>query len=73
MIYQLRKEFTMPPREELETMPRLSVNTWYGKLKPRVCTLDPNPQVLQQQVMYHPKKNKKSKIKQPVSAAQPST
>ena len=39
----------------------------------KVCTLDPNLQVFGQQVMYNPRKNKKSTIKQPVSTTQPST
>ena len=36
----------MPPREKVETQPSQSVIAWYGKIKPRVCILDPNPQVL---------------------------
>ena len=28
MIYQLRKEFTMPPREEAQTKPSQSVSAW---------------------------------------------
>ena len=63
----------MPPREEEETKPSQSIKAWYGELKPRMCTPDPNPQLLQQHVMHHPKKNKKSKIKQPVLAAPPRT
>ena len=50
-VYQLRKEFTMPPRDNEETRPGQSVSAWYGKVKPRLCMPNPTPQVLQQQVM----------------------
>ena len=40
--------------------------------KPRVCTLDPNPQVLVQQVLYKPSKQKHPKVKRIVSATQSS-
>ena len=65
IVYQLKQEFTMPPRDNEETQPNQSVSTWYGKIKPRVCTLDPTPQVLQQQVMYTPR----AKVKAPSTAA----
>ena len=45
----------MPPRDNEETQPSQSVSAWYGKVKPRVCTPNPTPQVLQQQVMYKPR------------------
>ena len=55
----------MPPRKEAETKPSQSVSAWYGKLKPRVCTPDPSPQVLQQQVRYNPRKKKNLKYNNP--------
>ena len=46
------------------------VSAWYGKVKPRVCTPNPTPQVLQQQVMYKPRKQKRGKVKAPTTATQ---
>ena len=48
----------MPPRDNEATQPSQSVSAWYGKVKPRVCTPNPTPQVLQQQVMYKPRQQK---------------
>ena len=70
IVYQLRKEFTMPPRDNEETQPSQSVSAWYGKVKPRVCTPNPNPQVLQQQVTYKPRKQKHAKVKAPATTNQ---
>ena len=55
MVYQPTREFTMPPpRDETETQPSQSISAWFSKIKPRVCSPDPNPQVLhlQVQVLY---------------------
>ena len=60
----------MPPRDNVETQPSQSVSAWYGKVKPRVCTLNPTPQVLQQQVMYKPRKQKRAKVKAPTTVTQ---
>ena len=70
IVYQLRKEFTMPPRDNEKTQPSQSMSAWYGKVKPRVCTPNPTPQVLQQQVMYEPWKQKHAKVKAPTKATQ---
>ena len=71
-VYQLRKEFTMPPRDNEETQPSQSVSqfvsAWYGMVKPRVCTPNRTPQVLQQQVTYEPRKQKRAKVKAPTTA-----
>ena len=69
IVYQLRTEFTMPPRDNEETQPSQSVGTWYGRIKPRVCTPDPTPQVLQQQVLCKPMTQKCAKVKAPSTAA----
>ena len=53
----------MPPRDNEETQPDESVSAWYGKIKPRVCNPDLTAQVLQQQVMYKPRKQKRAKVK----------
>ena len=66
-VYQLRRGFTMPPRDEAETQPSQSISAWYGKIKPRVCAPNPSPQALQQQVLYKPSKQKHAKVKDPVS------
>ena len=58
----------MPPRDEAETQPSQSVSAWYGNVKPRVCTLDPSPQALPQQVLYKLGKQKRAKVKKPVLA-----
>ena len=50
--------------------PSQSVSAWYGEIKPRVCTPDPTPQVLQQQVMYKPRKQKRAKVEAPATATQ---
>ena len=63
IVYQLRKEFTMPPRDNEETQPSQSVGAWCGKIKPRVRNPGPTPQVLQQQLMYEPRKQKRAKLK----------
>ena len=68
IVYQLRKVFIMPPRDNEATQPNRSVSTWYGKVKPRVCTPNTTPQVLQQQVMYKFRKQKRSKVKAPATA-----
>ena len=60
----------MPPRDNEATQPSQSVSAWYGKVKPRVCTSNPTPQVLQQQVMYKPRKQKRAKVKAPATATQ---
>ena len=53
----------MPPRDNEATPPSWSVSAWYGKVKPRVSTPNPTPQVLQQQVMCKPRKQKHAKVK----------
>ena len=58
----------MPPRDSEATEPGQSASAWYGKVKPRVCTPNPTPQVLQQQVMYIPRKQKFAKVKAPATA-----
>ena len=58
----------MPPRDNEETQPCQSVSAWYGKIKPGVCNPDPTPQVLQQQVLYKPRKQKRAKVKAPTTA-----
>ena len=60
----------MPPRDNEATQPSQSVSAWYGKVKPWVCTPNPTPQVLQQQVMYKPWKQKHAKVKAPTTATQ---
>ena len=65
IVYQVRKEFTMPPGVNEETQLSQCVSAWYGKVKPRVCTPNPTPQVLQQQVMYKPRKQKRAKVRAP--------
>ena len=52
IVYQLRREFTMPPRDNKETLRNQSVSAWYGKIKPRVCNPDPTPQALQKPILY---------------------
>ena len=61
--YQLRNEFTMPPGDNEATQPIQSIWEWRGKVKARVCTPNPTPQVLQQQVMYKPWTQKRAKVK----------
>ena len=56
------------PGDNEETQPSQSVSAWYGKVKPRVCTPNPTPQVLQQQVMYKPRKQKSAKVTAPTTA-----
>ena len=68
IVYQLRKEFTMPPGDNEETQPSHSSSAWYGKVKPGVCTPNSTPQVLQQQVLYKPRK--RAKAKAPTTATQ---
>ena len=34
IVYQLRLEFTMPPRDNRDTQPSQSVGAWYAKIKP---------------------------------------
>ena len=74
IVYQLRKEFTTPPRDNEEALPTQSDSAWYGKVNRRVCTPNPTPQVLQQQVMYTSKdlnlniKQKRAKVKAPTTA-----
>ena len=60
----------MPPRDNEATQPSQSSSAWYGKVKPGVCTPNPTPQVLQQQVMYKPRKQKRAKVKAPTTATQ---
>ena len=60
----------MPPRDNEETQPSQSVSAWYGKVKPRMCTSNPTPQVLRQQVMHKPRKQKRAKVKAPAMATQ---
>ena len=60
----------MPPRDNEKTQPGQFASAWYGKVKPRVCTPNPTPQVLQQQVMYMPRKQKRAKVKAPTTATQ---
>ena len=48
----------------------VSLSAWYGKVKPRVCTPNPTPQVLQQQVMYKPRKQNPAKVKARATATQ---
>ena len=70
IVYQLRKEFPLPPRDNENTQPSQSVSAWYGKVKLKVCMPNPTPQVLQQQVMYKPWKQKRVKVKAPTTATQ---
>ena len=44
IVYRLRKEFTMPPKDNEATQPCQSVSAWYGKVKPRVCVRQIPPQ-----------------------------
>ena len=60
----------MSPRDNEATQPSQPVSAWYGKVKPRVCMPNPTPQVLQQQVMYKPRKQKRAKVKAPATATQ---
>ena len=60
----------MPPRDNKATQPNQSISAWYGKVKPRVCTPHPTPQVLQQQVMYKLRKQKRAKVKAPTTVTQ---
>ena len=60
----------LPPRDNEETQPSRYVSAWYGKVKPRVCTPNPTPQVLQQQVLCKPRKQKCAKVKAPTTATQ---
>ena len=61
-VYQLRKEFTMPRRDNEEPHPSQSASAWYGKVKPKVCASNFTPQGLQQQVMHKPRKQKCAKV-----------
>ena len=57
-------------KKKKETRPSQSASAWYGKVKPRVCTPNPTPQVLQQQVMYKPRNQSRAKVKAPTTAIQ---
>ena len=60
----------MPPRDNEATQPSQAVSAWYGKVKPRVYVPNPIPQVLQQQVIYKPRKQKCAKVKAPATTTQ---